>query len=298
MAVRGVSIVEQIMVQPWLGVLHGRVNGSFVAGRDAVAVIDTMHSPADARHIASWVRQHSAAPVGMVVNTHHHADHCFGNQVFGAPVVSSEICRRIMAGNLDNEWAPDRLAEWQQAAGGSGLEGLRIKLPTITFARGCNLFLGPCPGGGSELRLELLHTGGHSPGHAIVLLPDHGIVFSGDLLFVGRYPFARQANPSDWISALQRIKRMRPEIVIPGHGPVCDASRAQEEADRHISYLSETTGLIEERLEKGMEREAILADAAAFPRFADDGYERLHVANIAGLLDRILSSRRGDAGAR
>ena len=163
--------MEQILVQPWLGVLHGRVNASFVAGRDAVAIIDTMHSPADARDIASWARQHSAAPVGMVVNTHHHADHCFGNQVFGAPVVASEICRRIMAGNLDNEWAPDRLAGWQQAAGGPGLAGLRITLPTITFARGCNLFLGACPGGGPELRLELLHTGGPSPGGRERALP-------------------------------------------------------------------------------------------------------------------------------
>jgi len=284
--------MEEIIVRPGVGVLHGLVNAGFVAGSEGVVIIDTMNSPADGREISAFMRKHTpSASVTAVINTHHHSDHVFGNQVFGAPVIASETCRQVMADNLVNEWSPERLGEWRRAIGGDRLQGLRITLPTFTYSRGCNLHLGKLPGGG-EARVEALSTGGHAPGHSIVLVPEYGIVFGGDLFFVGRYPFARQAHTPTWIAALERIKRMAPEVLVPGHGPVCDGAMALREADRHIAYLRETRGQVEAMLDQGLTRDEILARASEFPKAAEAGYERLHVPNLGAIVAEVEAARR------
>jgi cyclase len=286
-----VAAVEELIIRSGVGVLHGRVNAGFVAGSESAVVIDTMNSPADGREIAAFMRRHTAAPVMAVLNTHHHADHTWGNQVFGAPVIATETCRQVMAENLTNEWTEARLAEWRRTIGEDRLQGLRITLPSVTFARGVNLHLGRCPDG-RPARVEALATGGHAPGHSMALLPEHGVLFTGDLFFVGRYPFARQAHTPTWIAALERVKKIAPAVLVPGHGPVCDGARAIAEADRHIAYLQESREQVDRLLDQGLDREAILARADEFPRYPGDGYERLHRPNLAAFISEAEAARR------
>lgn len=285
--------MEEIVIRPGIGVLHGRVNAGFVAGSEAAVVIDTMNSPADGREVLALLRRHTAAPVMAVLNTHHHSDHTWGNQVFGAPVIATETCRQVMAENLTNEWTDARLVEWRRSLGEDRLRDLRITMPTITYSRGVNLHLGRSPDGPAA-RVEALATGGHAPGHSMVLLPEHGVLFAGDLLFVGRYPFARQAHTATWIAALERIRRIAPEVLVPGHGPVCDRARALAEADRHISYLQGSREQVDRLLDQGWDRDAILARAAEFPRYPGEGYERLHAANLAAFVNEAEAARRPD----
>ncbi len=74
-----------------------------------------------------------------------------------------------------------------------------------------------------DLKVQVLHTPGHSPGGVSLWLADEGIVFCGDTLFrggVGRTDF-----PGSSPSVLSRSIRDRlfllPEetVVYPGHGP-------------------------------------------------------------------------------
>jgi glyoxylase-like metal-dependent hydrolase (beta-lactamase superfamily II) len=282
--------VEEIIVAPGIGVMHSRVNAGFVAGQDLALVIDTMNSPADGRDIAAFVARNTPARVLAVVNTHNHADHTFGNQVFGVPVMASEGCRRIMQDNLATTWSPAAIQAVQDS-GGERLRGMRITLPDITFRYGVTIHLGAAPpgtggNGGRTDRVAIVeHTGGHSPGHSIVRIPDAGVIFGGDLFFVGRYPFVRQAYTPHWITALRRIKDLAPAILVPGHGPVCDTARMITEADRQIAYFVETKQQIADLASKGLGRDEILARAAEFPRAAEEGYDRLHRLNLEKLYE-------------
>lgn len=284
--------MEEILVAPGIGVLHGRVNAGFIAGQEAVVIVDTMYSPADGRDIAAFTSKHTAAPTLAVVNTHQHADHVFGNQVFGAPVVASEECRRRMVENLSSSWSPAELRNYRQSLG-ERLEGLRIVIPSVTFATGLSLHVGSVGGADTaDRRIDVRHTGGHSPGHSTVYVPDAGVLFGGDLFFVGRYPFVRQGHTPAWIAALETIKRLAPAVLVPGHGPVCDAAEAQRQADHHIGYFRQTRAMCEEMLRRGLSRDEILARAGEFPRFAEEGYERMHQLNVGAILDEVQSEVR------
>lgn len=280
--------MEEILISPGIGVMHARVNAGFVAGRDLAVVIDTMNSPADGRDIAAFVARNTQARLMAVVNTHNHADHTFGNQVFQVPIIASEGCRRLMHESVSTTWSPAAIRAAQEAPGGDRLSGLQVTMPHITFRHGVTIHLGGVPAGtgrnGQAERVVVVeHTGGHSPGHSIIRVPDAGVVFGGDLFFVGRYPFVRQAYTPHWITALLRIKDLAPEVLVPGHGPVCDGQQAILEADRHIAYFLDTRKQLCDYAAKGLNREEILARADEFPRAADEGYDRLHRANLETL---------------
>jgi len=55
-------------------------------------------------------------------------------------------------------------------------------------------------------------------------LPEDGIVFSGDLVMHGMHPILWEGAIKDWLSTLRRMQGLPIERLVPGHGPVGDAS--------------------------------------------------------------------------
>lgn len=73
------------------------------------------------------------------------------------------------------------------------------------------------------MRLEVIHTPGHTPGHCCFSVSGQGLLFSGDQLFAGS--IGRTDLPGGDLDALARSMRDRimplPDDtrVLPGHGP-------------------------------------------------------------------------------
>lgn len=72
-----------------------------------------------------------------------------------------------------------------------------------------------------DLRFEVIHTPGHSPGGICLYNKEHGILFSGDTLFkgsIGNLSFPT-ANPTEMWKSLAKLAKLVPETVVyPGHG--------------------------------------------------------------------------------
>lgn len=122
-----------------------------------------------------------------VVNTHEHADHLAGNDLFSCPIISSTKAREGM------------------------LKSSVPALPTLAFTHELELFL-------SEPVL-FKHFGGHSPGSSVVYFPQRRLLFTGDLVFAGRVPFMGQAEFRCWLAALTELEGWDVDTVVPGHGP-------------------------------------------------------------------------------
>jgi len=98
--------------------------------------------------------------------------------------------------------------------------------------------------GGEKLELagfeiDVLFTPGHSPGHVSYSLPDHGALFSGDVLFRGSV--GRTDLPgADWDTLLASIRKLLETLpgettVYPGHMGVTTLER-----ERHTNpFLAE-----------------------------------------------------------
>jgi glyoxylase-like metal-dependent hydrolase (beta-lactamase superfamily II) len=71
-------------------------------------------------------------------------------------------------------------------------------------------------------RVELRFSGrGHTDHDLVVVVPDAGVAFWGDLVEEGAPPvYADDAFPLQWPATLDRLLAWAPTVVVPGHGDV------------------------------------------------------------------------------
>jgi glyoxylase-like metal-dependent hydrolase (beta-lactamase superfamily II) len=80
------------------------VNAGLIHTPKGMILIDTTSSPAEAVALLTAISA-SMSKVQMVVNTHFHSDHTWGNQVFKCPILAHRLCLERMKTALTNEWS-------------------------------------------------------------------------------------------------------------------------------------------------------------------------------------------------
>lgn len=92
-------------------------------------------------------------------------------------------------------------------------------------------------------RPRVVHTGGHTPGHCVLVFEGHGALFAGDALctwnpLTGRrgaqlMPTAFNVSTDGAYEALSKIEALDAQVVLPGHGdPLRDSPAAAVAAAR------------------------------------------------------------------
>ena len=81
--------------------------------------------------------------------------------------------------------------------------------------------------GGTVIELKY-RGGGHTPGDMVVWLPQKGVLFSGDVVYVDRvlglHPVS---NTKNWLASFALIDSLAPTVIVPGHGGVTTLATAQ-----------------------------------------------------------------------
>ena len=201
-------------------------NAGLIVGPDSCIAIDAMFAPSMTQAFQTEIERVTDKPVRLLINSHHHIDHTLGNALFPEARIISHVNARteqIRNGLTPLERLkpiiPDLVAE---------TEGIGLRLPDVTFEGSLTLYLGD-----REVRLE--HLGrGHTIGDIIVLLPNEGIMYAGDLAFHRVTPLALEGHIEDWLAVCYRIKDRNPTTVVPGHGPVGDL----KEFSKMSAYLA------------------------------------------------------------
>ena len=84
------------------------------------------------------------------------------------------------------------------------------------------------------ITLETIHTPGHTPGHIAFFIPEHDLLFSGDIDLTSFGPFYGHdfADINDFLASIEKLKQINSKMVISGHaGPFNDNLHA-----RFIAY--------------------------------------------------------------
>jgi len=72
------------------------------------------------------------------------------------------------------------------------------------------------------ITLETIHTPGHTPGHMAFFIPEHDLLFAGDIDLTPFGPFYGHdfADISDFLSSIDKLKQVQAQMVVSGHaGP-------------------------------------------------------------------------------
>ena len=251
-------------------------NPAFVAAADQVIAIDACATERRTRLFREAIGRLSEQPVRTLVNTHAHLDHTFGNYLFAedAVIVGHTNCRAEILHD-----APQLPARARQMFPSVEWGAIEVVAPSLTFEDRLSLYAG-------ELELELIYV---SPAHTntdvVVWLPERKVVIAGDIVFHRGTPFALMGSVAGWLEALDRVRALGAETIVPGHGPVAGPEVLDDVAD----YLRFVQGSAKAGFEAGAAPLEVARelDLGRFGEWTDS--ER-----IVGNLHRAYSELRGE----
>jgi cyclase len=192
-------------------------NPGFVVTRDGVVMIDTPQMPTDAIKWRDIIAKHG--PIRYLINTEPHGDHFSGNCFFKGIVVAHEGTRQaILAASAVQ--TKERLKQ-TSPADYALMKRFKFRPPTITLTDGMTLYVG-------DHTFKLFNIPGHTPYQIAVFIPEEKVVFTSDDVFYRVQPWLQQAVPFEWLESLKRLETLNANVLVPGHGDICDPTYLPE----------------------------------------------------------------------
>jgi cyclase len=239
------QVADGIFYATASGTMNVGANSPIIVSGDEALVIDSETSPAAGRALIADLKAITAKPVRVVVDSHYHYDHAFGNQVFGPDVqiIGHDNTWRRLSTNetlqqytflnsvnpvparvealkqrIAQEADPQQKATLERQVANSlayveQVKEVKVTPPNLTFGQSMTLHRG-----GREIRLLYLGRG-HTDTDVVLYLPKERIVCTGDLM-ESVPSYMGDSYPEEWIGTLERLKGIDFDTVMPGHGVV------------------------------------------------------------------------------
>lgn len=203
-------------------VLGGGGNSLVLKDGGEVLLVDTKFWPGSVR-LRDWIAKNVRQRVTTIVNTHYHYDHTRGNALYsGARVVAYRDVPQFMR-------MRERDARWSQSYP-AAVPSVFVDERNRDAAHAMKLQIG-----GTEVLL--FYPGvAHTHGDLCVFVPKHNVLLTGDLVFLGYYPFIDTspagASLPGMATALRKLAQDFPGATfIPGHGPLARVQDLRSYAD-------------------------------------------------------------------
>lgn len=233
---------------------EGHCNNVIVEMSDHLLVVDA-NFPSGARRVIEDARRLSPKPIRIVIDTHHHGDHAYGNAVWtqmGAVTVAHSKVVEEMKRYEPARWLEDVKTRKDVA---------ELKLPTAepprkTFTQSPHVINDPLR------RVELHHFGwAHTRGDTFVYLPKERVLCTGDAATNGAYNYTGDGNIGNWPDVLGRAQKLDVRYVLPGHG----AAGGTEIVDGQKRFFSELRRAVEQSVKNGKKLEDLVTIAQNRP---------------------------------
>jgi len=248
-----------------LAVPGGRAtsNGLIVITHDWVLASGAHMSRDAVTDLLAAVAEVTPRPVDYFVLPHHHRGFAFTDFDFPPTM------QVLMSGQT---WA------------GLQSEIPAVVYPTLFFSEGLTLK-------SARKSVVLSNLGrGHAEGDVILFLPESGILFTSDLLYVDSIGFLGDGHMEDWVLALEFIQRLAPNKIVPGYGKVSGVEEVAKFKDFLRDFLSAVLLLMEEgkpldQIKKEF-RLPKYENMPGFKQFRDVNLERAYHDLQEGVLSR------------
>ena len=211
-------------------------------GDDGILLVDDMYAAMGPKLLAA-LKNVSAEPVKIVLNTHFHGDHIQGNKNFErtAVIVAQEnVRKRLIANNKESAPTLDML-------------------PTVTFADRLTINFN-----GEEVQMTHFPNG-HTDGDSIVYFTRSKVLHLGDMFFFEMFPAVYSEGGGNIRQLVRSLDQILGDIpadakVVPGHGRLA----TMEDLKNYVAMLKETISIVDANIKQGksldqMQKEKVLA---------------------------------------
>ena len=203
--------------------------GLVVTPKGAV-LIDSGASWQGAQQIAAAAQKVTPQPIRWVINTGGQDHRWLGNGYFQAQGAQTLAHANAQA---------DMVARGPQHLKANApvlkekMKGTEVVLPQ-RWLQGAETVLDL---GGTAV--HVVHRGGgHTPGDSLVWLPQSGVVFTGDVVYVDRILGLHAVSKTKtWIESFKALEALKPRVLVPGHGRVTTLAQAQRDTGALLQAL-------------------------------------------------------------
>ncbi len=262
--------------------VYAQVTAGAIVTSEGTVVIDTLPFPRETREMLDFLRAESKRGIRYVINTHHHADHVYGNYLFEeADIISSERCREVMRKSGEKNLA-------EAKAQTPELAEVSLRLPNLTFPDKMTLHLG-------ERVMRLMPLPGHTLDGIGVYLEGDKILFAGDAVMP--LPYIFWGDRVMLQETLRAIKEMNLESIVQGHGEVLLKGEIGETLDASIAYLDTIYDKVKAKLAARTSKERLvneitLESCGGSPIALDGLVKQLHRSNLLRVYQTLTAKSR------
>jgi glyoxylase-like metal-dependent hydrolase (beta-lactamase superfamily II) len=204
-------------------------NSVIIEGEHEVMLVDAQLTKNNAEKVLQEINA-TKKPLSTIYITHEHADHFLGLEVFKEAYPGVKIIANSAVVDRINQIYQEKIEKWQKIFGsGAASHVVAIEKFDGNFVE----FEGS--------KIEVLkHIRGDTDENTMLWIPGQRILIAGDVLFNDMHVYTAETDSKargKWLNSLQKIRELKPSVVIPGHskvGGLLDASTAVDFTENYL----------------------------------------------------------------
>jgi len=232
-------------------------NSVIIEGAREVMLVDAQLTKTNAERVLEEIKE-TKKPLSIVYITHEHADHFLGLEVFKEAYPGVRIIATSAVVDRIDMVYQEKIDKWKKILGsGATSHAVAIEKVDGNFIEF------------ESAKIEVLkNIQGDTDENTMLWIPGQRILIAGDVLFNDMHIYTAETDSKargKWLNSINKIRELKPSVVIPGHSKVGAPLDASTAVDFTENYLL----AFEEELKKAKDPDSLInAMKERFP-FAD-----------------------------
>src|SRR5438132_1696658 len=220
-------------------------NSVMIEGAHEVMLVDAQLAKTGAERVLQEIKE-TKKPLSIIYITHEHADHFLGLEVFKEAYPRVRIIANSAVVDRINKVYQEKIDKWKTILG----SGATSQVVAIETFDGNFLKF-------KSSKIEVLkNIQGDTDENTMLWIPGQRILIAGDVVFNNMHVYTAQTDTKareKWLNSLNKIRELKPSVVIPGHSKVGAPLDASTAVDFTENYL-----LVFEELKKAKDSDSLI----------------------------------------
>jgi len=221
-------------------------NSVIIEGTNEVMLVDAQLTKTNAERVLQEIKE-TKKPLSIIYITHAHADHFLGLEVFREAYPRVRIIATSTVVDRINKVYQEKIDKWKTILGSGGASHVvaieKFDGDFIKF---------------ESSKVEVLkNIQGDTDENTMLWIPAQRILIAGDVLFNNMHVYTAETDSKargKWLNSLNKIRELKPSVVIPGHSKVGSPLDATTAVNFTENYLL----VFEEELKKAKDADSLI----------------------------------------
>src|SRR5438876_11814397 len=210
------------------------VNSVIIEGAHEVMLVDAQLTKTGAERVLQEIKD-TKKPLSIIYITHEHADHFLGLEVLKEAYPRVRIIANSAVVDRINKVYQEKIDKWKTILGsGASSQVVAIEKFDGNFIKF------------ESSKIEVLkNIQGDTDENTMLWIPGQRILIAGDVVFNNMHVYTAETDSKargKWLNSLNKIRELKPSVVIPGHSKVgapLDASTAEDFTENYLLVFEE-----------------------------------------------------------